>query len=138
MSLTELSAAELFELANQRKKEEELAKTAHIREELAQLKADKASLVAEHKKALSSIERQIKKLQKKVGQTGASSGEKTRGLSKSVIEFIETKGQASVSDIKQHLTEQGLNATNVGQQLAYLKRQGRVSIVTRGIYALTA
>lgn len=136
MSLSELSSAELFELANQRKKNEELAKTAHIREERSQLKADKASLVAEHKKALSAIDRQINNLQKKLGQPGNSSGESKRGMSTSVLDFIGSQDQASVSDIKQYLSEQGLNADNVGQQLAYLKRHGRVLIVSRGVYSL--
>jgi hypothetical protein len=129
--LEDLSAEELYALAEQRQQEEEEQQRAAMKEQLEALRAERRELVAAHKKAVAALDAKIRKL-----------GGKTRGRSRSsvnvtdaVLAIVQSAGEISTRDIKAQLDEQGIVASNLSQTLAYLKRQGRVVSPSRSIYA---
>jgi hypothetical protein len=135
-SLTDLSADELFKMAEQKRAEEHEQKTAHLREELKQLTDNRKALISDHKRDVSTLERQIKALTKQIGGNTSSSGRGRSGISKTIVELLSKNGPTDTKQLKQLLDEQGIEAKNINQQLAYLKRRGQVTNPERGVYSL--
>jgi ABC-type hemin transport system substrate-binding protein len=132
-SLEELSAAELFELAQRRQQEEKDRQREALKEQVEGLRTKRRDAVTRHKKELAAIDAEIRAL------SGAGRPARARGkvnVSQKVIEIIGGKGTASTTDIKKALDDEGIAAGNLSQTLAYLKRMGRVVSAGRANYKL--
>jgi len=131
--LNNLSSDELFELARQREQEEYEQEKETRRAQLAELRAERKKAVTRHKRELAEIDAQIRELG---GRTrgGARQGSQT-GISAAVLEILAAEKKADTKQIRAALEASGIDTTNLGQTLAYLKRTGRVKSPGRGIYA---
>lgn len=132
--LTELSAAELYKLA-QKREQEELQKTIEAnKEKLAALRSKRRELVAKQKKELRRLDAEIARLS---GKSPRKKSRKSSGnVTEKVISIITQAGKISTSDLKAELKKKGVSASNLPQTLAYLKRQGRVISPARTIYQI--
>ncbi len=55
-------------------------------------------------------------------------------ISDEIVAFVSAYDVVRTADLKVHLDALGLNTANLGQMVAYLKRQGRLEGVGRGKY----
>lgn len=132
-SIDELSAAELFELAQRRQQEEKDKQREALKEQVEGLRAKRRDAVARHRKELAAIDAEIRAL------SGGGRAPRARGkvnVSQKVIDIIAAKGTASTTDIKKALDDEGIAVGNLSQTLAYLKRMGRVVSAGRANYKL--
>ena len=132
-SLEELSAAELFELAQRRQQEEKEKQREALKEQVEVLRAKRRDAVARHKKELAAIDAEIRAL------SGAGRVPRARGkvnVSQKVLDIVGAKGTASTTEIKKALDDEGVAVGNLSQTLAYLKRMGRVVSAGRANYKL--
>lgn len=130
-SIDDLSAEQLYELAKAKEiKERELLKEAQ-RAQLEELKAEKKTIEARHRKELAEINAKIRKLGGR-GTSRSGGG----GVSAGVLEILADKKQHSTKEIKDQLQKRGVIANNLAQTLAYLKRQGKVDSPERSIYKI--
>jgi hypothetical protein len=133
-TVANMSAEELYALAQEREQEEQEAQQAALREQIEALRAQRRELVARHKKELAAIDSQIRKLggrTRRAGGRGRAGGNVT-----DQILAILAKGKATTKEIRDALESQGVTAGNLSQTLAYLKRTGRVTSPARAVYAL--
>ena len=130
-SLKQLSSEELFELAQQRKQEEEAMLKEAKRAEMEALKAERKQILARHKKELAAIEAKIAKL----GGRSRRTGGRGSNIAEAVLAIVNAYESVSTAEIKAELEAQGVIANNLSQTLAYLKRQGRVTSPSRSVYA---
>ncbi|HKJ77806.1 MAG TPA: hypothetical protein VKA64_11455 [Gammaproteobacteria bacterium] len=135
-SVEEMSADELYELAKRRETEEEARQREALRADLESKRAKRRELVARQKKELAEVDKEIRKLQRKMRGGGAGGGRRGGQLSKKVEEVIGRLGKASTKDIRAKLEAEGVDTGNLGQTLAYLKRNGRVKSPQRAVYTL--
>lgn len=135
-----MSADELYELARQREKEELNLEKESVREEIAELEAQKKELTAEYKAAVGELDRALRKLRKKVGtgkRSGASGGNSKGGSTTArVLDLIGQAKSASTKDLKAQLEAEGVATKYLAQTLASLKRQGKIASARRGVYKL--
>jgi hypothetical protein len=134
-SIDEMSAEELYELARQKEQEQLEQEREQVRRQVEQLKEQRKELIAEHKKALAAIDKEIKSLGGK--RSAAQGSARQRGdLSQRILEAVKASGTIKTAELKATLESQGVDVKNLNQQLAYLKRKGRVTNPERGVYAL--
>jgi len=134
-TIDEMTAEELYELARQRELEQQEQEREQVRQQIEQLKEQRKNLIAEHKKALTAIDKEIKALGgKRRGNSG--SGRQRGDISQRILDILEARGNIKTVDLKLALEEQGMDVKNLNQQLAYLKRKGRISNPGRGVYAI--
>jgi hypothetical protein len=142
-----MTAEELYNLAKQREREEQQKimqenqqKIAELREERRQLQLRQNKEIREevrqlkirHKNELKDVNARIKAFGGRV--SGASAGGQGRtGASAAIVEILDA-GEMDTKAIREKLEAIGISVGNLGQTLAYLKRNGRVVSVTRGIY----
>jgi len=133
-TLSDLSADELYELARQREEQEAAAAQEAAREQIDALRQQRREIVARHKKELSAIDAEIRKLG---GRTGPGRRRASAGVSVSdqVLEIVSKSKKVSTKEIKAELENRGVVANNLAQTLAYLKRQGKVKSPARSIYS---
>lgn len=144
--IEKMSAEELYALAQQRESEEREAEVAANAEQLEALKAQRKELSAAHKAAVREMEKEhnkaIKALDREIAALGGRAprrgggGGRRGGASAAIMELIGAMGPVSTTDLKAKLEEQGIDTKNLPQQLAYLKRQGKVVAPSRAVYAL--
>ena len=127
----ELSADELYSLAQARQQEEEEEQRQAVKQEIDELKQHRRDLLAKQRKELAAIDSKIKRLG---GRTRSKNGSAVN-VTDAVLAIVQAAGQISTKDIKSELDRQGVVAGNLSQTLAYLKRQGRVSSPSRSFYA---
>jgi hypothetical protein len=133
--IDELSADELYELARQREREELEAEREANRAQLEELREHRRELIAQHRKELAAVDREIRQLGGRTrGRSSAAGGEGK--ISERVLSLIEAAGRISTKDLKASLDASGVETKNLNQMLAYLKRNGRVVSPSRGVYAL--
>ena len=134
-SIDDMSAEELFELARQKEQQEAEAQREAHKARVEELREQRKQLIAEHKKAIAAIDRELKELGK--GRGSSSAAGRGRGdQSKTMLEIIAKHGPISTADLKAKLQEQGLDTKNLSQQLNYLKRRGAVTTPARATYAI--
>jgi hypothetical protein len=133
-TIENMSAEELYALAQQKEQEEQDAQQEAIREEIESLRTKRRELVAKQKKELAAIDAKIRKLGGRTGGGRRRAG--AGGKVTSAVLDILAGGKASTKDIKAALEAQGIVAKNLSQTLAYLKRTGRVTSPSRSVYAL--
>ncbi len=133
-----LSAQELYELARRREQEEYEHERDALKGELEELRAQRRELAAQQKREMAAVDKEIRALKKRIG--GAPARSTARGgnnVSQAVLDAIaQAGGQASTKEIKSALDQAGIEAANLGQCLAYLKRKGRIVSPERATYAL--
>lgn len=132
--MNELTADELFALAEQKRAAEQ-AEVARVNtEKAAALKAKRKEVQAAMNKELKAIDAELAKL------LGKSKGYKRNQtdipVTEIVLEIVGNAGQIGTSDIKAALEQRGIDTTNLPQTLAYLKRTARLSSPARTLYQL--
>jgi hypothetical protein len=131
-SLEELSADELYALAQEREQQEAEAQREAVKQQIDDLKAQRKALIAEHKKELAALDKEIRKLGGRTRSRRSGGGENVTDV---VYGIVQAAGEISTKDIRAQLEAQGVEAANLAQTLAYLKRQGRVTSPSRSVYA---
>jgi len=142
-----MTAEDLYNLAKQRETEEQKKvmqenqqKIAELREERRQLQLKHNKEIREeirelkirHKNELKDVNAKIKAFGGRV--SGASATGKGRtGASAAIVDILDA-GEMDTRAIREKLESIGISVGNLGQTLAYLKRNGRVASVARGIY----
>jgi len=133
-AVEELSASELYKLAQQREKEEQRNALELNKKEIESLRAERRALVASHKKELNLIDVRIRKLGgRKMKKTTPRSS--SGNLTESIVSIVSTAGEISIKDLKASLAAEGIAANNLNQTLAYLKSKGRLKSPARSIYS---
>jgi DNA replicative helicase MCM subunit Mcm2 (Cdc46/Mcm family) len=133
-SVEKMSAEELYELARQREQEEATV-ADQSKEQIAELKAQRKALVAEHTKALKAIDKELATLQGgKKRRAKRGSGAPRGQLSARALELVAKHGPIQGRDLKARLEKEGLDATYLAQALAGLKKKGQVTSPSRGVY----
>jgi len=132
-SVNELSSAELYELAKRREEEERRQQLEANKERLKELRAQRRSMLARHKRELAEIDNEIARLSGKAPKKSRS----PRGsVTETVLELISQAGTITTTEIRKALSEKGLSTDNLPQTLAYLKRQGRITSPSRATYQI--
>jgi chromosome segregation ATPase len=130
--LKKLSAEQLYKLAQ--KKEAQEAKRAEMenKSKIAALRKERAEMLKRHKQEINAINKQIKALGGRVPVSSAASKAATSATA-AIVEILEA-GELDTQTIREKLNELGISVKNLGQTLSYLKRNGQVASVARGIY----
>ena len=138
-SINELSADELFQLAEARKQEEQQKQRDVLKDELNALRQERRTLMIEQRKALASLDSKIKKLRKQMspGKNASGGSRSSNNISLAVLEILGKGKKMSTKEIQATLAKQGIAANNLNQTLAYLKRQGKITSPQRSIYAIS-
>jgi hypothetical protein len=130
--IQQMSAEELYALAQKKEKEEEAVQKEKAKAELAKLRDERKELIAKHKKKLAAIDAQIRAMGGRTG--GASKGRQT-GASATILKLL-ADGEMDTKSIRARLESMGISVSNLGQTMAYLKRNGKVKSAARGVYKL--
>lgn len=134
-----LSSDELYALAEQRAIQEQEQAQAARQGQIDELRERRRQMVDAHKKELAALDKEIKALggrvvRRKSRRAAAGGG---GSVSERVLEILGgSGGPVATSDLRATLQGEGIEVRNLNQQLAYLKRKGRVVNPTRGTYAL--
>lgn len=132
-SLSKLSSRELFELAKAKEEQELLEERQRSKEILQGLRTERRKLIAAQRKALAKMDAQIAELTGAKG--GGRQGNRRSGLSQQVLDILASAdGPLSTVAIREELEKRGISVGNLGQTLAYLKRQGRIASPSRALY----
>lgn len=131
-SIDQMTSEELFELAKSRQAEESEKEKEAAREQLEALREQRRALIAQQKKELAAIDAEIKKLGGKT--RGRAQGSRGSSITDQVMSIV-ADGEISTKDIKNKLAADGIEAKNLSQTLAYLKRQGKITSPGRSMYA---
>jgi hypothetical protein len=135
-NVTSLSAEELYELARQREREEQEAQREAQREQIEELRERRRELIAQHRKDLAAVDKEIRQFGGRTRGGRAQGGGRGGKISDRVVDTIASVGKISTRDLKASLDENGIETKNLNQMLAYLKRSGRVVSTGRGMYAV--
>lgn len=133
-SLGELSASELFSLAQKKEKEEATKVREKNKQEIEALRKKRRETVAKHRKELNQLDSKIRKLG---GRSGRKTSRSSNNLSESIVSIVSKAGKLSIKELKASLADKGITANNLNQTLAYLKRMGRLKSPARSIYSVT-
>jgi len=132
-ALEELRAEELYALAQQREQEEAEARRDAMKQQIDALRAKRKTLVAAHRKEISAIDTKILKLAGKTRRVRSrTNGE---NLTDIVVDIVHSAGEISTQQIRAELDAQGIEARNLSQTLAYLKRVGKLASPGRSLFA---
>lgn len=133
MDFNNLTAEELYKLAKQRELDERKQIAEMNKQKIAELREERKQLQARHKKEINEVNSRITALGGKV--TGAATTGKGRtGISAAIVELLDEVGELDTTAIRKKLNEVGMSVGNLGQTLAYLKKNGKVASVSRGVY----
>ncbi len=135
-SISNLSSVALYKLAKERKQEEMAKQQEANKEKLTTLRLKRRELVAKQKKALAKLDAEIKKLGGKSPGSSPRKRSSVGNISAEVLAAITEAGEINTQDLKAALAQKGIIAGNLGQTLAYLKRQGKISSPSRAVYAV--
>lgn len=136
-SVNNMSSAALYKLAQKVEQEEKAKKQEAAKGKINALKAKRRELVAKQKKELAKLDAEIKKLGGKAPKSTSRRKRNGGSVSTAVLDAIATAGKISTSDLKAALASKGVVAGNLGQTLAYLKRQGKISSPSRAVYVIS-
>jgi hypothetical protein len=130
--LKQMSAEELYALAQKKEKEEEAKQKEAMKTKIAELREQKKALMAKHRKELAAIDTEIRALG---GRSGGRKGRQS-GASAAILELLGKNGEMDTKSIRSKLESQGVAVSNLGQTMAYLKRNGKVKSTGRGVYKI--
>ena len=132
MDFKNMTADEIFALAEQKQADERKWFEQENKAKVAELREERKQLLLRHKKEINEVNAKIKALGGKVA--GATTTGKGRtGVSAAVVELLDA-GEMDTNTLRKNLDEMGVSVKNIGQTLAYLKKKGKVASVARGIY----
>jgi hypothetical protein len=132
-TVTQMSSDELFELAKARQAEEAELQRESERQKLEELREERRTIVARHRKELSAIDSKIRKLR---GKGSSGRGRSGVNISNAVLEILANKNELNTKEIQAELAAAGIVANNLSQTLAYLKRQNKITSPARSVYAI--
>ncbi len=133
MDFNNMTADDLYKLAKQRELDERKLIADENKQKIAELREERKHLQARHKKEINEVNSRITALGGKV--TGAAATGKGRtGISAAIVELLNEVGELDTTAIREKLNEVGVSVGNLGQTLAYLKKNGKVTSVSRGVY----
>ena len=130
-----LSSAELYELAKQRELEEQKEKQQALATEMDALKAERRALGAAYRKELREIDARLAALGGPRKRKVTRPRKKRSNTTEIILQFLSAQGQASTTEIRSHLHDSGLEASNLSQLMGNLKRRGKVVSAGRAVYA---
>ena len=134
--VSELSAAELYELAKQREVEEHEQERAALAKDIEKVKAEKKKLTADYRKQIRALDAKLQALTGRKPRRRSSMG---RGkITERILEIISERGPVSTKDLRAQLETDGIQAANLSQLLGTLKKNGRIVSPERAVYALAA
>jgi len=131
-----LSSAELYELAREREQEEQMEQQQALAGEVEALKAQRRALGAAYRKDLRAIDARLTALGGPGKRKAAQTRKKRVNTTELILQFLSAQGQASTAEIRTHLQESGLEASNLSQLMGNLKRRSKVVSAGRAVYAL--
>ncbi|MFN4263865.1 MAG: hypothetical protein ACK4IT_09730 [Thioalkalivibrionaceae bacterium] len=137
-SLQDMSAEELFALARLKQQEEQDKREKALRAQIRQLQDKRKALEGDYRQALAEIDRQIAELSgsKSRPRRRGSSRMRTGTASEKICEIVGSKPEMTVEEIRIEADKAGINTKNLSQSLAYLKKQGRLESLRRGVYSI--
>ena len=135
-SFNDMSSRELFALAERRKQQEAESARAAAAEKIEALRQQKREITTEYRRAMRALDGEIRRLGGLGGRKKAATGSRRSGLSSAILDIIGKKGKATTTEIKSALGRRGIDAANLSQTMAYLKRSGRITSPGRATYAL--
>ena len=136
-TVTTMSSAALYKLAQKREQEERATHLEAAKGKIDALKAKRRELVAKQKKELAKVDAEIRKLGGKAPSASKRKKRSGGSVSAAVLAAIAAGGEISTQDLKAALDAKGVTAGNLGQTLAYLKRQGKISSPSRAVYTIS-
>lgn len=133
MDFNNMTADDLYKLAKQRENDERKLVTEQNKQKIANLREERKQLQARHKREINEVNSRIRALGGKVPATSAT-GKGRTGISAAIVELLDEVGELDTTAIREKLNSIGVSVGNLGQTLAYLKKNGKVDSVSRGVY----
>ncbi|MEA3303311.1 MAG: hypothetical protein U9Q75_08580 [Pseudomonadota bacterium] len=133
MDFNNMTADDLYKLAKQRELDERKLIADQNKQKIAELREERKQLQARHKKEINEVNSRIRALGGKVAGTAAT-GKGRTGISAAIVELLDEVGELDTTTIREKLNDIGVSVGNLGQTLAYLKKNGKVDSVSRGVY----
>ncbi len=133
MDLNKMTADDLYKLAKQREIDERKWIAEENKQKIAELREERKQLQARHKKEINEVNSRITALGGKVAGT-STTGKGRTGISAAIVELLDEVGELDTTAIREKLNAVGVSVGNLGQTLAYLKKNGKVTSVSRGVY----
>ena len=130
--LEKMSSEELYALAKQKEEEERKRYEEENKAKLAALSEERKQMLLRHKQEIKEINARIKALGGRVPVSSAAAKGATSATA-AIVELLEA-GELDTRTIREKLDELGISVKSLGQTLSYLKRNGKVASVARGIY----
>lgn len=131
--IQQMSADELYALAQKKEKEEEAKQKEAMKAKITELREKKKALMAKHRKELAAVDAEIRALG---GRSGGGRKGRQTGASTAILDLLGKQGEMDTGSIRSMLESQGVSVSNLGQTMAYLKRNGKVKSRARGVYML--
>ena len=136
-SIDELSASELYKLAEKREKQEQEKKIAANKARIETLKSQRKKLITAHRKEMAAIDRELKKLSGTATKKVKKGNQKqAAGTTNRILKLLKDNKSLTTAQIRAELEKNGQTINNLSQTLAYLKRTNRVTSPARSTYAL--
>ncbi len=133
MDFNNMTADDLYKLAKQREIDERKWIAEENKQKIAELREERKQLQARHKKEINEVNSRITALGGKVAGT-STTGKGRTGISAAIVELLDEVGELDTTAIREKLNAVGVSVGNLGQTLAYLKKNGKVTSVSRGVY----
>jgi len=133
MDFNNMTADDLYKLAKQREVDERKWVAEENKQKIADLREERKQLQARHKREINEVNSRIRALGGKVPVTSAT-GKGRTGISAAIVELLDEVGELDTTAIREKLNAIGVSVGNLGQTLAYLKKNGKVDSVSRGVY----
>ncbi len=133
MDFNNMTADDLYKLAKQREVDERKWIAEENKQKIAELREERKQLQARHKKEINEVNSRIRALGGKVAGT-STTGKGRTGISAAIVELLDEVGELDTTAIREKLDSIGVSVGNLGQTLAYLKKNGKVDSVSRGVY----
>ena len=133
MDFNNMTADDLYTLAKQREIDERKWIAEENKQKIADLREERKQLQARHKKEINEVNSRIRTLGGKIPAASAT-GKGRTGISAAIVELLDEVGELDTTAIREKLNSLGVSVGNLGQTLAYLKKNGKVDSVSRGVY----
>jgi hypothetical protein len=132
MDFNNMTADELYALAKQKEADEKKWIAEENKQKISDLREERKQLLLRHKKEVNEVNARIKALGGRVPVSSAAS-KGGAGATAAIVELLEA-GELDKKAIREKLDAIGVSVGNLGQTLAYLKKNGKVASVARGVY----
>lgn len=132
VDLNSLTAEELYALARQKEADERKKFEEQNKARIAELREERKQMLIRHKQEVNEINARIKELGGRVPVSSAAA-KGAASATAAIVEILEA-GELDTRTIRERLDELGISVQSLGQTLSYLKRNGQVASVARGIY----